>query len=97
MLKSEHLTWIRLRKKNRNSFHINGKNINPNDIGDTIEASIVQGIQQVVVNAVWQLSCTHHGKNPKAKILGKDLDNIQLEVSGCCDEFIRNITAKRQQ
>ena len=84
-------------KKNGDSFHINGKKINPNSIGDTIEASIVQGIQQVVVNAVWQLSCTHHGKNPKIRIIRKDLDNIQLGVSSCCDEFIRNITAKLQQ
>ena len=97
MLKSEHLTWIKLGKINGNSFHINGKKINPNNIGNVIEASIAQGIQQVVVNAVWQLSCTHHGKNPKVKILGKDLDSIQFEVSGCCDEFIRNITAKLQQ
>ena len=83
-------------KKNGDSFHINGKKINPNRIGDTIEASIVQGIQQVVINAVWQLPCTHHGKNSKIRIIRKDLDNIQLGVSACCDEFIRNITAKLQ-
>ena len=52
------------------------------------KTSIVQGIQEAVENAAGQLSCTHHGKKPKVKILGKDLDNIQLEISGCCDEFI---------
>ena len=88
MLKSEYLTWIKQEKKNGNSFHINGKKINPNNIGDTNKTSIVQGIQEAVENAAGQLSCTHHGKKPKVKILGKDLDNIQLEISGCCDEFI---------
>lgn len=74
------------------SYEINGKKVNPNNIGDALESTMFQQIGESIKKAVGSLRCTKHNQAPKVLVKGKSLDNLSIEVSGCCDSLIRKAT-----
>lgn len=76
------------------SFEINGKKVNPNNIGDALESAMFQKIGESIKKAVGSVRCTEHNQAPKVLVKGKNLDNLSIEVSGCCDSIIKKATEK---
>jgi len=76
------------------TFKINGKKVNPNNIGNAIEASILASIQDSIKKSVGSVCCPTHRKYPKITVKGQNLDNLSLEIKGCCEEITETIKAK---
>jgi hypothetical protein len=76
------------------SFEINGKKVNPNNIGNALENAMLQQIGESIKKSIGSLRCSEHNQTPKALVKGKNLDNLSIEVSGCCDDIIKKATDK---
>ncbi|WP_320033791.1 hypothetical protein [Halarcobacter sp.] len=76
------------------SFEINGKKVNPNNIGDALENAMLQQIGESIKKSIGSLRCNEHNQTPKVLVKGKSLDKLSIEVSGCCDDIIKKATDK---
>lgn len=76
------------------SFEINGKRINPNQIGDAIEKAVLSHIQDTIKNSVGSVRCKTHGKAPVVTAKGRSVDKLSFHVSGCCEELIEQVQKK---
>lgn len=76
------------------SFEINGRRVQPNQIANALEKAMVQQITDSVKKSVGSIRCPVHGKHPSIKCVGRSIENLSLEVSGCCDELVKKATEK---
>ncbi|MFB4203984.1 hypothetical protein KBTX_03114 [wastewater metagenome] len=76
------------------SFEINGKKVNPDKIGDALEAAALKSISEQIKDKLRGVKCPEHGESPKVKVQGRNLDNLSFEVSGCCDALIERVKEK---
>jgi len=75
-------------------FEINGRQVNPNNVGDALEAAVLGNVKESITKSVGSVRCKEHGESPKITVKGKDLDSLRFEVSGCCDAVIEQVKAK---
>ncbi|MFX4283973.1 hypothetical protein ACOL3A_05400 [Aliarcobacter butzleri] len=76
------------------SFEINGKKVNPNNIGDALQNAMLQQITESIKKSICSLRCSEHNQTPKVLVKGKSLDKLSIEVSGCCDNIVKKATDK---
>ena len=76
------------------SFKINGRKVQPNNIGNALEAAILKDLQDSIKKAVGSIRCPKHGRAAKIVAQGRTLSNLSFKVSGCCDSLIENVTKK---
>ena len=76
------------------SYEINGKKINSNNIRDALEQAMLEGIDKSINEAVVSLRCNEHNQTPKILVKGSSIDNLSIEVSGCCNDIIKKATNK---
>jgi len=74
------------------SFEINGKKLKPNNIADELESAMLQEFAESVKKAVGSIRCSEHNQAPKVLLKGKSFDNLSIEVSGCCDDFVKKVS-----
>lgn len=73
------------------SFEINGRKVNPNNVRDALESAILSSITDSVTKSINSIHCDKHHQKPVILVKGKSLDNLSMEVSGCCDDFISKV------
>lgn len=76
------------------SFEIGGKKVNPANIKDAMERMVISGIADTMKKSVQGIRCPEHGEKPTLKVIGKNLDNLSVEVSGCCDALTEQVQRK---
>ena len=76
------------------SFELNGRKVSPNNIGDALEAAMLESVKESIKKSVGNLRCAEHGEHPKIKAKGKNIESLNLEVSGCCDALIEQVKKK---
>jgi hypothetical protein len=76
------------------TFEINGRKVNPKNVGDALEAAVISQVADSIKKTVGSSRCNEHGQRPKIKVKGKNLDNLSFEVSGCCEALIGEVSAK---
>ena len=76
------------------SFELNGKKINPNQIGDSIERAFLTQIQDSIKKSVGSIRCKTHGDAPAINVKGRSFDKLSFNVSGCCEGLIEQIQEK---
>lgn len=76
------------------SFEINGKKVNPNNMADALEGAVLDSVVESIKGSVGSIKCAEHGQSPKVIVKGRNLDNLSMEVSGCCDALIEKVSAK---
>ncbi len=74
------------------SFKINGKRVNPNNIGDALENAMLQEIVKSIKSSIGTLRCDEHNKSPKVLVKGRNFNSLSMEISGCCDSIIKKAT-----
>lgn len=75
------------------AFEIGGKAINPTELDDPRERELLQGIVDSIVDRVEDMKCPVHNKHPHFLCHGDTIDELSLEVLGCCDglvDMVRN-------
>ena len=76
------------------SFEINGRKVSPRNMGNALEAAVLQSVQESIKKTVGSARCPTHGQTPKIKVKGRKLDSLSFEVSGCCDQLIETVKKK---
>lgn len=76
------------------SYEINGKKVNPNNIADALEKAVLQQFSESIKKSVGTIRCSEHKQSPKVLLKGKSLDNLSIEVSGCCDDLVKRVSKR---
>jgi len=76
------------------SFELNGKKVNPNNIGNALESAVLESVSDSIKKSVGSLRCNEHNQQAKILVKGKALDNLSFKISGCCDDFINKVSSK---
>jgi hypothetical protein len=68
------------------SFEVNGRKVNPDQIGNALEKAVFRQIQDTIHKKVFTVRCPIHGTAP-TQIVGKGLStkSMNFEVYGCCN------------
>ena len=75
-------------------FEINGRKVDPRNIGDALEGAMLSAISEGLKKKVGSVCCPVHGQSPKLTGKGRSLDKLNFEVSGCCDKVIEDVKTK---
>ena len=76
------------------SFEINGRKVNPNQVGDALTKVVLGQVQEHVKRVVGSARCPEHGSAAKITCKGHLADQLTFEVSGCCQKLIDGVKAK---
>lgn len=75
------------------SFEINGRKVNPNRVGDALEAAVLESIKKQVASKIGSIRDPKTGQRPKIKITGRNLKNLTFEVCGS-PELVERVKAE---
>ena len=70
------------------SFEIKGKKVEPHGMKDALDVMFMEHLYDEISNRLGPLKCKKHGHEPKVIIKGQSLDNLNYEVTGCCNDLI---------
>lgn len=76
------------------SFELNGRKVSPNNLGNALEAAMLNSVKDSISKSVGSIRCSEHGERPKIKAKGRNIDSLSLEVTGCCDALIDQVKKK---
>ncbi len=76
------------------SFEINGRKVQPNQIGDALTKAVLSSVAGQIKEKVGSVTCPDHGKSPKIVCKGKSVEKLNFEVSGCCETLINSVKQK---
>jgi len=76
------------------SFEFNGRKVDPNDLGNALEKAVLASVEKQIINKVGSVRCPEHGQKANIICKGRDLDNLNFEVAGCCQVLIDKVKAK---
>lgn len=70
------------------TFELNGRKVSPRNVGDALEAAVLQEVESSITRSVGALRCEQHGGRPRIRVKGNTLSDLSFEISGCCDQLI---------
>lgn len=76
------------------AFEIGGKPVDPDKIENPEEAKIIKSIMESVSDRVEDMHCEEHDAGPRFVCTGSSYEDLSLEVMGCCDEFVEQVTKR---
>jgi len=76
------------------AFIIAGEEFDPATIDDPEQAERLEQIVDAISARVEGLSCPKHGETPRFVCSGDTLEEINLQVQGCCEELIELATQR---
>jgi hypothetical protein len=71
------------------SFEINGRKVNPNQMGNALEQALLSSIKDEVTQKVRSIRDPKTGERPKIKVKGRSIDSLSFEISGSEDLVAR--------
>ena len=76
------------------SFEVNGKKVSLHNIGNALESAVLKSVRESIAKTVGSTWCPEHGQKPTIKVSGRNLDSLDYEIAGCCDQLISMIKKK---
>lgn len=76
------------------AFEIAGKAVNPTELDDPREKELLQGIVDSIIDRVEDMKCPVHHEHPRFLCHGDTIDDLSLEVIGCCDKLVDMVKAR---
>lgn len=76
------------------TYEINGRKTTLGSLKNALEAAVLSGIEQSIKRSVGSVRCREHGQSPTILVKGRSLDNLSINVSGCCDALIEEVKKK---
>lgn len=70
------------------AFEIGGKPINPADITDPHEVAVLKNVVNSIIDRIEDMQCPLHKQPPRFVCRGDSVDDLSLEVLGCCDSLV---------
>ena len=82
-----HLTTEKERPMVDITFEINGKKGKPGSFGDVLSKAVLENVEDKIRAEILTARCPVHGEKPKIKVKGKNISELRIEATACCDEF----------
>ena len=76
------------------SFEIKGEKVEPDNMKDVLDILFLKHIIKKINSSIGSISCNEHGKQASVLVKGKNIDNLDYEVSGCCEDLIKKVKNK---
>ena len=76
------------------SYEINGRKVSPHNLGNALEKAMLEQLTSSIKKSVGNLRCKEHGSSPKLIVKGRNFDNLNIKVEGCCDDLIKQVERK---
>ena len=76
------------------AFEIGGKTIHPADLESEQEKRQLQDIVNSIIDRVEDMRCDEHGDTPRFLLYGETVDDLSLEVHGCCESLVERATER---
>jgi hypothetical protein len=76
------------------AFEVNGETLDPSKIEDPSQKSFIETIVESVYDRVHDIKCTEHNELPRFLFSGPSLEELSLEVYGCCDNLVELVKTK---
>lgn len=76
------------------SVEINGRKVDPRNMKNVLEGAIIASVVDSIKKSVQGIRCPEHGTSPTLKVKGRNLDNLNIEVTGCCEK-LKELTTKK--
>ena len=76
------------------AFEIGGKPVDPDKIENPEEAKIIKSIMESVSDRVEDMHCEEHDAGPRFVCTGSSYEDLSLEVMGCCEAFVEQVTKR---
>ncbi|SCZ49975.1 hypothetical protein [Thiohalomonas denitrificans] len=73
------------------AFQIGGRELDPAQMEDPQEAALLQEIVESVVDRTELLQCSEHGEPPRFLCSGENINELSLEVFGCCESLVGEV------
>ena len=73
------------------SFEIKGERVQPDNMKDVLDILFLKHIREKINNSTASIRCNEHGRQASILVKGQNLDNLDYEVSGCCEEFVKKV------
>jgi hypothetical protein len=72
-------------------FKIDGRVVNPNRIGDILEKTIYDKLSSSIKKRLGSIVCPTHGEHPTVTIVGRSINKIEYQITGCCQNLIDQV------
>jgi hypothetical protein len=76
------------------SFEIKGEKVQPDNMKDVLDILFLKHIRKKINNSIDSIRCNEHGKQASVLVKGQNIDNLNYEVSGCCEDLIKKVKKK---
>lgn len=76
------------------AFEIGGKSIHPADLENEQDKQQLQTIVNSVIDRVEDMRCEEHKETPRFLLYGDTIDDLSLEVHGCCEKLVEQVNAR---
>ena len=76
------------------TFEINGRKTDARNMKDAFESAILSGVTNSIKSSVGQVYCAEHKQYPEILAKGRNLDSLNFEVKGCCNDVIEQVKRK---
>lgn len=63
-------------------FEIGGRRVNPNNIGDSLERAVFEGLKSEISKKIKNIRDPKTGHFPKVIVKGSSIENLSFEVEG---------------
>jgi hypothetical protein len=72
-------------------FEINGRRVSPNQTTDALTRAVLDEATTQIKQRVGTIRCAAHGQYAKLIAKGRSAENLNFEVSGCCQDLITKV------
>jgi hypothetical protein len=74
-------------------FEIDVRRVRPEEMGNALEAAMLQAVKDQVGALVGGVVCLVHGERARVTGTGHAAQEFEFTVEGCCDDVVRRVQA----
>lgn len=76
------------------AFVINGVEINPENAENPEQQDMMERVMEAIAAQMEGVSCPEHKEAPRFLCSGETIDDISVQVHGCCEKLIEEATQR---
>ncbi|MFJ7565542.1 hypothetical protein ACIQW9_01095 [Herminiimonas sp. NPDC097707] len=75
-------------------FEINGRRVDPRNIGDALEGMMLKAVGDSIRKKLANCRCAEHGQFPKLVAKGRTIEKLNFEIFACCEPLLNEASRK---
>lgn len=79
------------------AFVINGKEVSPESAETPEQQDMMERIMETISAHMQGISCPDHKETPRFLCSGESVDDLSIQVHGCCEKLVELATQRMKQ